>query len=94
MSGYYSARKRGQPSFNFDGVRLYATNHPVKMLDISPLGNGKIKLSILFENMATFHLDFASIEAASKFVYSWKSANGCPLWIDGIRVDEPKEIYT
>ncbi len=72
-----------QRSKNLRGIRAYVGKHIVKTLDVSEVGSGEGKLSILFDNGCSFETTFASLTVLRLFVSQWRNAYGAPLTLDG-----------
>lgn len=85
-SGYVVSRSR-----NLRGIRQYVSGHTppiIKMLSVSPIGDGEGKLLILFENGNSYEANFASFVVLKQFVRAWKDIHGSPFWYDGKRCGE------
>jgi hypothetical protein len=73
-------------SRNLAGIRRYVSGHTpavIKVLDISEIGIGEGKLSILFENECSFETNFASYSVLKGFVSRWRNVYGAPLTVNG-----------
>jgi hypothetical protein len=75
-----------QKSRNLAGIRRYVSNHVIKVLSISPIGNEKYpegKLLILFEDRSSFETNFASYHVLRNMVRNWRNVYGSPLVVAG-----------
>jgi len=75
-----------QRSANLAGIRRYVGGlRPpiIKVLDISRIGDHEGKLSILFENGASYETNFASFAGLCDFVGRWRNVHGAPLTVNG-----------
>jgi hypothetical protein len=73
-------------SRNLAGIRRYVGGHTpplIKVLDVSEIGDGEGKLSILFENGCSFETNFASYSVLQGFVRRWRNVHGAPLTVNG-----------
>jgi hypothetical protein len=73
-----------QSSPTLMGIRGYVGKHLIKMLDISPVGDGEGQLSILFDDRSSFQTHFADFGVLKSFVRNWRNVYGAPLSIGGI----------
>lgn len=73
-------------SRNLAGIRRYVggrTPPMIKVLDVSEIGAGEGKLSILFENGCSFETTFVSHSVLTGFVRRWRNVYGAPLTVNG-----------
>jgi hypothetical protein len=73
-------------SRNLAGIRRYVGGHTpplIKTIDVSEIGAGEGKLSILFENACSFETNFASYSVLTGFIRRWRNVHGSPLTVNG-----------
>jgi hypothetical protein len=66
------------------GIREYVGKNLIKTLAIDDLKEHGGKLSILFENGASFETNFASYQVLKNFVYHWRNVHGSTLVLNGV----------
>jgi hypothetical protein len=75
-----------QRSRNLAGIRRYVGQRgtpAIKRLAVDRIGDWEGKLSILFENGASYETNFGSFKVLASFVYRWRNVRGSPLLING-----------
>lgn len=72
-----------QRSRNLAGIRRYVGKHIIKTLDVSTVGYDEGKLSILFDDGASFEANFASYDVLTDFVRRWRNVRGATLTVNG-----------
>lgn len=72
-------------SRNLAGIRRYTSNHLIKQMDLSAIGeNGSEgQLSILFDDGVSFQTNFCSLQVLKNFVRNWRNVYGAPLLVNG-----------
>jgi hypothetical protein len=76
-----------QRSRNLAGIRRYVGTHPIKILAIDETADSSGKLSILFDDGASFETQFASFDVLRNFVRQWRNVHGAPLLVNGESCD-------
>lgn len=72
-----------QSSRNLRGIKGYVSKNLIKQMDISEISEGEGKLSILFENGASYETNFAGYSVLRDHVRRWQNVYGAKLSVNG-----------